>query len=354
MREIQDTEAQAGSAMPSIRNIAKSHKVSQALAQKAIELLVDADICRAEHGRGVFVRDSIQQPIQELLKETKTIAVVFGYAPHPETSHPFYKNVFNGFQEWLHSEEHDLLSFFAWRSKSASKKKQLIRRHAQHIDAFITIGIYNDDDLILLRNTGLPVCALDIDATTLGIHSVFMDNKQAIQLLTQSVLKERPKELIYIDFATETSVDGSAQERLDTFNAARTASRHLLKSQLCIAMNSFEDWHEEEKHQCKQMLTMIKNSISKPSIVIGDAALIPKIISYLQEHALHANDDYALAYVGDPTSEMELMHIPARVAAFDFKSVGAVGGQSLAQQFKSESSRAQAVCLSASIKQYPS
>jgi len=162
---IREQGLRRGSALPSIRKISRIYGVSKAAAERAGRSLVRDGISYTQHGRGVFL--AVEDP-EEAMSGSNTIGVVFGFLEYPRTDHCFYRQVYEGTQEWVARSRCNVLKLFSWRAKSASQKANELAHFTSLLGGLVALGIYSDEDCILLRNTGLPLVVLDHDTDAAG------------------------------------------------------------------------------------------------------------------------------------------------------------------------------------------
>ncbi len=335
VQEIRNTRARKGELLDSIRELARRYGVSKAVAEKAVRSLVKNGICYAEQGKGVFVAIEDPNEIDDLLDTPKTICAVFGFLEYPRSDHHFFRQVYEGTQEWIAGNRFNVLKLYSWRAKSAAVKDRELRRCAPAVDGFLTLGIYSDEDCIRLRNSGLPVAAIDYDVESLGIDSATFDNYDTMKELVGTVVDRDPGEVWYISVQRAKMDDPSLVER-------RTAFKEVLKDagRPFDSVKHIELPVDDGVHDDGLLAPIARGSEgSMPAVVFEDEYLVVRAAAALARRGLEAGRDYLLAYVGPADRPEDLAALPALAAAYDFRSLGRAGIELLHERMKANPGR---------------
>jgi DNA-binding LacI/PurR family transcriptional regulator len=324
-----------GDAMPSIRAISRAHEVSKAIAERAIRSLVADGICYAEQGRGVFLAVSSDVELESRLVAIKTIAVVFGYLEYPATDHHFYRQVYEGIQEWIVGNRCNVLKLYSWRQKAASQKDAELARFAGGIDGLIALGLYSDEDCMRLRNTGLPLAVVDYEAESLGIDCAIMDDCDTLEQLAARTFEAAPGELFFLHVKHESGEDPSHGARLRIVErVAKQAGRASVK---VIALDA--DDTSRDTQELEVVRTEIAAGTARPAVIFDDEHLVARVAAELSSGDAEAMRDYVLAYLGPQEVPAELEKVPALIAGFDFRELGRAGGQLLEMRMQQGAGR---------------
>jgi DNA-binding LacI/PurR family transcriptional regulator len=329
--EIRGNGMSRGQALPSIRELSRRYGVTKAVAERATRSLVADGICYAEQGKGIFVAVEEPAEIDALLRTSTTICVVFGFLEYARSDHHFFRQVYEGTQEWIAGNRFNVLKLYSWRAKSPAVKDRELQRFAPAVDGFLTLGIYSDEDCIRLRNTGLPVAAIDYDAALLGIDSATFENYGTMKELVSRVVARQPGEILYVSVQREKMDDPSLVER-----------RKALKDVLAAAGRSFDpqkqhvELHVDDGSEDGRLLEAVRGVIggAPPALIFEDEYLVARAARALEAGGLRAGEDYLLAYVGPADLPEEIAALPALVAAYDFRALGRAGIELLNDRMK--------------------
>jgi DNA-binding LacI/PurR family transcriptional regulator len=319
-----------GAPLPSIREISRRHNVTKATAEKAVRALVADGICYAEQGRGVFLAVDDAAALEEKLAATRTIAVVFGYLDYPATDHHFYRQVYEGIQGWIVGGRCNLLKLYNWRVKSDAQKDQELARFASGVDGLIALGVYVDDDLIRLRNTGLPLAVVDFDTESLGIDCALLNDAPAFEELVERTLAESSGEVYFVQVTYEMGEDPSGGARLGIVR--RAAERAGRRDVQVISLGADDASRDAEK--LRELRERVSSGEAKPAVIFEDEYMVQRVAAHLAAAGRDAMRDYVPAYLGPAEPPAGLERIPALVAAFDFRGLGRTGGELLGARMK--------------------
>jgi len=312
IKEIGHGKLQRGEPLPSIREISKAQRVSKAIAERAVRSLVEEGICYAEQGRGVFL--AVDGPDElDRLTQTATVGAIFGYLEYPRTDHVFYRQVYEGTQEWISGRHFNVLRLYSWRAKGPVQKSRELAQFADRLAGLVALGVYSDADCTLMRNTGLPLVVLDYDTESLGIDCAVLDNFETMYRLGRRVMAEEPGEVFLIGMERRTYDDPTSLER-----------RAALEKAMAESGRSFpeENWlrlpislGKKDRARLKTVRAAARSGGPRP---LG----------------LKAEKDYLLAYTGAAELSPQLERIPALVGASDYRKLGRAGAELLGERMK--------------------
>lgn len=323
---IRNKELRRDQCLPSIRELSRRHRASKAAAERAVRSLVADGICRAEQGKGIFLNVDHPKDLDRLLAVPSTITVVFGYLDYPRSDSVFFRQVYEGIQSGITEDNCNILKLYNWKSKPATQKAGELSRFAGSVDGFVSLGIYSDEDMIRLRNTGRPVVAVDFDTHSLGIDCAVFDNGNALRELAREVLRSDPGEIYYLSQDRERTEDPSLLERRDAFAEV-----------LGEAGRTFQHLNHTEFRSIRELgRVRKKNATGKCPFVVTDGdSLVPGTIRSLSRRGLSPGRDYQLAYVGPSEIPTPLIDYPALTVAFEFRKLGNAGAELFARRTKS-------------------
>jgi DNA-binding LacI/PurR family transcriptional regulator len=334
--EIRSSGARRGEALDSIRELSRRYEVSKAVAEKAVRSLVEDGICYAEQGRGVFLAVDADDGLESRLVATSTVAVVFGYLEYPATDHHFYRQVYEGIQEWIVGNRCNVLKLYNWRRKTPSQKGAELSRFASGVDGLIALGVYSDEDCIRLRNTGLPLVAVDHDTELLGVDCAVLDDVPAFEELTKRTVDASSGKVFFVQVVYESGEDPSGGARLGIVkSAAERAGRGEVS---VIALNADDASQDEER------TGIIRDALASgdegPAVIFEDEYMVARVAGQLASAGYESMRDYVLGYLGPADMPDKLAGIPATVAAMDFRALGRSGAELLGARMKQGAGRA--------------
>jgi DNA-binding LacI/PurR family transcriptional regulator len=327
-----------GQRLASIREISQAYGVTKAIAERAVRGLIADGICYAEHGRGVFLAVDSSE-----LRATSTVGIVFGGLESPANS--FFRQLDEGTQGWVAKEGHNVLKLYSWYAKNAGIKAREWSQFSDRLAGVMVIGLYADADVILLRNSGLPVVVMDFDTRSLGVDSVVMDNEETMRQLTSRAIEKGAGELFLVLHARTTTSDPAPAERRKGFESA--ISRHKLAPS--IARGVYTNLKDQA---CSDLLAQVVESAQKsekpPAILAEDEWQFLSLVRSLKEHGLQCGKDFFGGCVAGEISA-ELAKTPASVALYDYQSIGAAAAKLLEDRMKSGSGRARTTVIAGKI-----
>ncbi len=350
LQDIGKAGVSAGSALPSIRQIAKTYGVSKALVERTVRRLVEEGICRAEHGRGVFL--AVEDPLDAVV-EISTIGVVFGFQEYPKTDHPFYRQVFEGFQEWIAEHGYNQLKLSGWRTKSRARKAREIGAFADRLGGIIALGIYSDADCLLLRDTGVPVVVLDYDTGALGIDCAVLDNYSGMLALGREVAARLPGGAFFVSMWRADSADPAREERRAALEKALGEAGMRLPTEASLELAVSEGASVEgDAARLSPIIGSARDGKRPPAVVCDDSYIVPRVAAAMGSAGLTASKDYLLAYAGPAEPTDDIRPWPAIVAAYDFRELGRAGARLLEERITRGPGRAAKAAVGAKVVEY--
>jgi len=339
-----------GSALPSVRKISRIYGVSKAAAERAVRSLVRDGICYTQHGRGVFL--AVENP-EEAVSGSKTIGVVFGFLEYPRTDHRFYRQVYEGTQEWTARSRCNVLKLFSWRAKSAGQKANELARFAPLLGGLVALGIYSDEDCILLRNTGLPLVVLDYDTELLGIDCAVLNNYRTMYELGRRLMAEDPGEVFLVSME-RLSHDAPAllERRTALERAMAEADRRLRPGNIISMVPNDGPTDAEDRERLTPVWQAARQGGRRTAVVSVDEYLVSRICTTLLDLGLEPGRDFLLAYVGPEDMPDELLPHPAFIGAYDYHELGRLGTGLLERRIKTGPGRPVKAVVTGAVREY--
>ncbi len=333
-----------GAPLPSVREIARAYDVSKATVERAVRELKEEGLCYSIRGKGVFLKE--KPPESE--RAATTLGVVFGYESNRDEYHHFYISVYQGLERQVLRDQFNLLSLFHWNKKSAVLKNRELTRFRDAVDGFLLLGVYNDEDCLRVRDSGLPVVALDYDTLALGIDSVVIDSGEIMTSLCQRVLEFDPGKVFYIDFFRATNYDPDVSVRRETFQKAMRKAGRLDDAKRLIWLHAPEGFAKD--------LAPVKEAIEKggvrPWLICPDDYAAGFMLKVLRDWNLEPGRDFELACQGTRPLQTDLARYPVLLAAVDYEAVGRVGVELLEERLEKGTGRAECRRIPGTVERY--
>lgn len=317
MEEARTRGLRRDSALPSVRSLAKVYGVAKATIERTVRTLIKEGICYSVPGKGVFLAQDPPEPE----KETTTIGVVFGYQAYRDEWLVFYRQLFEGLQREAIEREHNLLSLYHWKRKSAPQKNRELSVYRDAATGFIALGIYDEQDCLRLRDSGLPTVALDYDTRLLGIDCVLIDDAGVMEALCKRVLEECSGTVFYADHDRGSNYDPSILDRREAYERAMADAGRNESSE----RNVFMGPPERHAEDIRALRNELASGNQRPAVICSDDVIADRAVRVLREEGFRAGDDFLLAYLGPAETPDHLQGVPALRAAVDFEEMGRAG-----------------------------
>jgi DNA-binding LacI/PurR family transcriptional regulator len=335
-----------GEVLPSLREISGRYGVTKAAAERALRSLVDEGVCYTEPGRGAFMAvDSAE------LVETSTLAFVFGVYEYPRTGVAFYRDVYEGFQDWIFDAGHNVVKFYEWRSKSRPQKTREWAQFSDRVTGVGVLGVYADGDCMLLRNSGLPVVVMDYDTQSLGVDCAVLDCAGSMRRLGRALFERGASDVFFVRAAWgATSPDPASEERRRGLKTAASEAGVALDAERVINVAGREE--QGELQRLAAATRELERAGKTAAVVCEDGGLAPRVAEALASAGLRAGDGYLLGYTSGLEPAGGAREHKATLAAFDFRALGRMGGDLLAERMKRGAGRPARALLKEEIRDW--
>ncbi len=193
--DIIDGHFEPGKKLPSIRSFSKQWKVSNITIIKAFEKLKEDELVTTSERSGFFVSPRMQRQVSP-----KKIGFL---SPVPaENLHkmPHIQDAVGHLQLSLRNDGHYLSVHLARWHQSGGIHSYLSPEAISDygLDAVILLYLYNFHYFSSLTELGIPILALDVDASFLGIDSVFFDNTTASMQMCNALIDEGYSNILFV------------------------------------------------------------------------------------------------------------------------------------------------------------
>ncbi len=193
--DIIDGRWAPGKKLPSIRSFSKQWSVSNITIVKAFEMLKEAALVTTSERSGFFVAERLQREVS-----TKKVGFLSPIPVEKLQSRPHIQRTCSHIQESLRMDGHYLSVHLARWYKDGGIHEYLSPEDIADygLDAVILIYMYNYHYFSQLTELGIPILALDVDASHLGIDSVFFDNTAAAMRLCNVLINDGCSNILFV------------------------------------------------------------------------------------------------------------------------------------------------------------
>jgi DNA-binding LacI/PurR family transcriptional regulator len=220
-----------GARIESIRQMARRMAISPLTASRAVDKLVRDGWLKTHPGKGCFVALASGQ--ETATPRTRTVTTLLHMrwsepAPMPAS----FTQALERIQSRLLSQKINVLSRpVIMEPESPEPYVPLVTLAEQEPEALVTVGVGDLEFLGRLRRLGRPVVATDVNATFVGLDSVFFDHAVSAAQMVRALMKRGARRIAFIGGPLTPTTPGNAvyfdpcaPDRLEAWRAAMTAS----------------------------------------------------------------------------------------------------------------------------------
>ena len=267
---INDGHLVANEQLPPMRSLCETYEISLVTVQRALSELCDENVLYAERGRGTFVA-----PIH---RECRRVGVLCGR----EVSLMQEDSMFSPTIQLIQSralEDGKLVSMAQVKKKSAG---QFVCADIQDVmrlecDVLILVNIVNLGLIASLRELGIPIIVSDLDATDVGVHSVYFDNEASGFDMTKRLIEDGHKDIWFFGNLSHSSprYDMCLRQRYSGYRLACRA--HGLPEGPGIYSNA-----SSAEAAMRDQIEEVLSTGRRPSAIVTENTSLPyKILSEL-------------------------------------------------------------------------
>ncbi|PCJ62872.1 MAG: hypothetical protein COA79_01730 [Planctomycetota bacterium] len=186
--QINSGELKVHDRLPTMQKICDQYEISPATVNRALSELYKESVLYSEKGNGIFV-----SPIH---KVSMKIGVICG---KEILTNSMYNTLIQVLQYNALADEKSVTLFHLRKQKNRHLfyvDEQNIIDH--EIDALFLINIVNLGLISSLKKIGIPIIATDLDATDIGVHSIYFDNELSGFDLTQRLLQDGHRNIWFV------------------------------------------------------------------------------------------------------------------------------------------------------------
>ena len=188
-RAILEGRLKPGDALMPQRQLCRSFKVNQVTATQAIGDLLREGLLRSEHGRGIFVNDL----------NPRCVAMVCASSLAALQQDGMYGEMLRAAADRLGRANVKIV----YKTRELREKRirfgpPLEEVLAEEADAYLTVGIQNEEYLGALVQTGKPVVAMDATPTTAPFDGVTFDTFREGYLCARKLLEAGHRRIVFL------------------------------------------------------------------------------------------------------------------------------------------------------------
>ncbi len=289
--------------LPGMRTLCDTYEISLATVQRALAELCDESILYSQKGRGTFVA-----PVH---KETKHIGMLCGMGI-PGLSDGMFGPLMKSIQtQALEDDKH--ITLFQAKRKSSGQYNffdlQDIIRH--EVDVLMLVNVVNLGLISSLKQLGIPIIATDLDATDIGVHSVYFDNEASGFDMTKRLIEDGHKDVWFIGGLDQTNSRFDLCRR-QRYTGWRLGCRSMgVKPSQNLYMRSYGA--EQTLRECVE--TALENNPPPTAVVAEDGITISKVFESL-------NIPVDIATWSSETTAEDMMPCARYLAPCQFSAIG--------------------------------
>jgi GntR family transcriptional regulator, arabinose operon transcriptional repressor len=333
MDMAREQRLQKDARLPSVRELADRYGVAKATVQQAIRQLVSEGLCYAIDRKGVFLAKAPPAPTPE----TTTVALVLNYERHSEETNPFHLSLYRGAEAEAVERRHNVLSLYEWRRKDPIQKNREVQQFRQQLAGFLALALYDERDCLRLRDSGVPVVAVDYETLDLGIDCAVLDNYRIFSELSDTVLQRNPDRIFYGDLARSSDYDPAIVDRRRAFADAMSAAGRKANPDDQILLSG----GLRASTGPGALLQELAGGATRPAVICSDEYAARQLLAELGANGPSPGRDFLLAYVSylEP-QHSDMRNLPAIIGAVDFRELGREGMRLLEERIESGAGRA--------------
>jgi len=221
LQEIESGQYPPGTKIPSIRAISRSSGVSTLTVARAIKQLTAEGVLRPEHGRGCFV----ERVRPARVPSAGTVIFALSIPPDQALTQPLFARTLVPAQQILLAAGLDVLLQRRGSPGNGEGGADIAAG-----DAVVSLGIYDQAALADLAREARRMVVIDVDATGLGLDSVFLDDFAATGKLVRALAERGARRIAFVggplpsrDENIRAIYDPAAVNRLDAWRGSLTA-----------------------------------------------------------------------------------------------------------------------------------
>lgn len=347
LRNIRSGRYRMGEKIETIREIARGSNVSAPTVARAIHELVDAGLLRTEHGRGCFlVGTNLEEHEAPRPDRTGIVGLLLPFGANSSMDAAMTEG-FSAIQQRLFTEQFNVLLlrgiYNDRRDYPFIPPKEL---PLKELSGLLVLGIYDHLYLSELNALGIPVVAMDVDASNVLVDSVALDHVGSAADMIQKLYDGGARRIAFLGGPLKARrgpkrwyYDPCAPERLIGWRAGLAR----------CGLEAPEDlvW-EVAYRQRPQIRAVLESRLTADT---APDAILTEFPGEVSEHLVRigvSNQVKVACWDSKPVSNGPLQ--PDVVAVCDYRSLGTAGVDVLVRRLRGDSECVQKELISPIIQ----
>jgi DNA-binding LacI/PurR family transcriptional regulator len=210
---------QVGDKLPTYRELADHFGVALFTIERVMKELACEGIIRLLHGKGAFVKQ-----LPAVAGQLRQVGLIYSASRLHLIGNAYMIEILSGIVEHCDQEQIDLQILSFWRA--GQRVPVPPHETAVRIDGAILLGMFNDNYIAELVREEIPLVLLDAQCRGARVHSIAMDNAQAVDQVMDHLHALGHRRIGYVDAmsfdpVTDMWADSSdTRERREAYLAA--------------------------------------------------------------------------------------------------------------------------------------
>lgn len=188
--QIKQGKYEAHERLPGMRALCEQYKISLATVQRALTELCDESILYSQVGRGTFVAP--------LRVECKRVGILCGMGISG-LKESMFGSLMQTVQQRAIEDDKSVSLFQGKIENNGLYTKYNIKDIIKHeFDILILVNVVNLGLIASLKELGAPIIVTDLDATDIGVHSLYFDNEASAFDMTRKLAQDGHEHIWFI------------------------------------------------------------------------------------------------------------------------------------------------------------
>ena len=210
---------QVGDKLPTYRELADHFGVALFTVERVMKELAREGIIQLLHGKGAFIKQ-----LPAAAGQLRQVGLIYSASRLHLVRNAYMTEILSGIVECCEQQQIDLQILSFWRAG----QRMPVPPHetAVRIDGAILLGVFHDEYIREFVREEIPLVLVDAQCRTVRVHSITMDNAQAVDQVMDHLHGLGHRRIVYVDARSYDPVAGlwtdssDASERREAYLAA--------------------------------------------------------------------------------------------------------------------------------------